>query len=329
MRPAALAASLLLAACAREPVHAGPLPGDSEDGGGVDGGGEEGGGDGSDDTGGGSSDWIPTVRIPAGTFTMGAPESEPGRHADETLHEVTLSRDLWLGSTVVTEGQWLALAEALPEGDDGPCGEDCPVRWVSWHAAAAWTVLLAEAAGEPACYTCTDDGVATEWETVRCEPLGSAYGCRGPRLPTEAEWEHAMRAGSSGGFHTGASLVAGTEEDCEEALLLDDGTAISDLGWWCGNSGYHAHDVGLFPPNAWGLYDVHGLSYEWVHDGYADYPEGPVTDPEGPVGAEQVSHRGGSWGSKPYNLRLGRRSPADPTIGGAGAGLRVAWTASE
>lgn len=311
-----LLVGVLLAGCVSgAPTYGGPLGGVGDSGA-------------SDDTGasvdsGGTGDWLPMVRIPAGSFEMGAPEAEPGRHDDEALHEVTLTRDLWLGTTVVTEGQWLSLAEALPEGEDGPCGEDCPVRWVSWHAAAAWTVRLAEATGEEPCYACTE----AEGEGVRCSPTGSAYDCGGPRLPTEAEWEYAMRAGSEGGFHTGASLVAGTEEDCEEDLALDDGTALSELGWWCGNSGYHAHEVGQHAPNAWGLHDVHGLSYEWVHDGYADYPEGPLTDPEGPAGAAWVSHRGGSWGSKPYNLRLGRRSPADPTVGGAGAGLRVARTA--
>jgi len=261
------------------------------------------------------------VRIEPGSFVMGAPSDEAGGQDDETPHSVTLTRPFALGVLPVTEGEWLEWTGSLPEEDSW--GASYPARWLSWHDAAQTANMLSDNLGVTPCYDCSGDT-----DDPACSPVGSAYECGGIRLPTEAEWEYAARAGSTSAFTTGADLIAGTEESCDEDTALSDGSLLAELAWYCGNSGYWPQPAGDFAPNAWGLYDVHGASYEWVHDGYAPYAAQAVVDPEGPAGAEQVAHRGGSWGSEPRNLRLGRRSPADPTVRAHGSGVRLAMTLS-
>jgi len=184
------------------------------------------------------------VYIEPGTFMMGSPSSESGRYDNETLHQVTLTRGYYMQTTEVTQGQWRRVMVNNPSNFDN-CGDDCPVEKVSWNDVQ---------------------------EFIR--KLNSFEGHNRYRLPTEAEWEYACRAGSEGPYANGNSLDA--------------------MGWYDENSGSKTHTVAQKKANAWGLYDMHGNVWELCQDGYGDYSSGSVSDPEGSSGSDRVL-RGGSW----------------------------------
>ncbi|KPA17999.1 Sulphatase-modifying factor domain protein, partial [Candidatus Magnetomorum sp. HK-1] len=167
------------------------------------------------------------VRIPAGTFIMGSPEDELGRWSDEVLHQVTLTQDFYMQTTEVTQGQWKAIMGNNPSYFSN-CGDNCPVEYVSWNDAQEFIQKLNQKEGD-------------------------TY-----RLPTEAEWEYAARAGSTTALANG-NLV---EKDCN----LD--VNLNAMGWYCGNSNSETHQVAQKQANAWGLYDMHGNVWEWCNDWY-------------------------------------------------------------
>jgi formylglycine-generating enzyme required for sulfatase activity len=127
------------------------------------------------------------------------------------------------------------------------------------------------------------------------------------RLATEAEWEYASRAGSTGRYCFG-----------------DDPALLTEYGWYAGNSDWVTHPVGQKKPNRWGLYDMHGNVAEWVSDWYAYYPGGPQTDPTGPPAGGAHAWHECSWSSKPYECRCSQRDRADVKYKSAALGLRVA-----
>jgi formylglycine-generating enzyme required for sulfatase activity len=195
------------------------------------------------------------VKIPPGTFMMGSPSNEPGRDGDERHHRVTLTKGFYLGTTEVTQGQWIRIMGYNPSHFKN-CGDDCPVEQVSWNDAQAFI-----------------------------RKLNQKEGTGKYRLPTEAEWEYACRAGSTTAFANGGI----TETECGHDPNL------SRMGWYCGNSGKKTHSVAQKEPNAWGLDDMHGNVWEWCQDRYGDYPTGHVTDPTGPRTGKYYVVRGGSW----------------------------------
>ncbi len=173
------------------------------------------------------------VLIPAGSFVMGSPKSEKGRQWNETQHRVTISKSFYMGETEVTQGQWNRLVS--PNPSTHKMGNAYPVDGVSWNDAVDFINFL------------------NKWE-----------GTKKYRLPTEAEWEYACRAGSK------ESLVLGpiTTFSCN-----DPEPALIDTTWYCYNSGlagpardFKPHPVKLLKPNAWGLYDMQGNVQEWVQD---------------------------------------------------------------
>ncbi len=194
------------------------------------------------------------VRIERGRFMMGS-----ALDADNPPHEVTLSRDFWLQTTPVTQAQWKEVMGTEPSqfgGDDLR-----PVEHVSWDDIQDFLRALA---------------VAT----------GRAY-----RLPTDAEWEYACRAGTTGD-------------------LKGD---LDKLAWYKGNSGGTTQPVATRPPNAWGLYDMHGLICEWVQDQYSPLTTARITDPQGaPFGTTRVI-RGGSWFNNAIIARSAPRGSLNPT----------------
>ena len=223
------------------------------------------------------------VYIEPGTFMMGSPSDEPGLDNDETLHRVTLTKGFYMQTTEVTQGQWKAVMGNNPSYFKN-CGDDCPVERVSWNDAKQFIQRLNQREG------------------------GSRY-----RLPTEAEWEYAVRAGSSTAFANGSI----SEFKCGFDSNLD------AMGWYCGNSNNKTHPVAQKKPNAWGLYDMHGNASEWCQDWYGDYPSGSVTDSTGPlIGSDRVS-RGGCFGDAARDCRSAIRGCYPPGLGSRYGGFRL------
>ena len=158
--------------------------------------------------------------------------------------------------------------------------------------------------GLPRCYA-DDDGRTF-----------AGLDCQGYRLPTEAEWEYAARAGTQTAFYTGEI----TQTDCD---TVDPN--LNAAGWYCGNAGGATHPVGQKQPNAWGLYDMHGNVWEWVHDWDGDYPAGDAVDPLGPAAGDNRVRRGGLWLSDAQYARAAFRNSLNPDNGSANAlGFRPA-----
>ena len=226
------------------------------------------------------------VYIAPGTFMMGSPESEHGRGDDETQHEVTITNGFWLGVTEVTQGQWNKVMGSNPSYFKG---SNRPVEQVSWDDCQTFLIKMCE------------------MERV---PPGSY------RLPTEAQWEYACRAGTDGPY-------AGNLE--EMAWYLDNLTFrwLDLQGFW--NADWskgippifveHASTVlvGRKKPNAWGLYDMHGNVLEWCEDGYWEYQVGAVADPVGPGSGTNRICRGGGWlSTSARDCRAARRARGVP-----------------
>lgn len=232
-------------------------------------------------------------RISAGTFTMGSPLDETARDADEIPHEVTLTQDYFIQTTEVTQGQWEEIMGENPSFFPN-CGSDCPVEQVSW-----------------------DD--VQEFIATFNEIYADSYSCR---LPTEAEWEYAARAGTEGAFTSGDQVVS-------EPYSCDLDSNLDRVAYYCGNaevsfdgcydstsfgglSCVGTHPVGQKEPNNWGLYDMQGNVWEMVDGWYGAYPEEAVTDPQGPATGTQRMLRGGSWYFYVRSCRLANRSMREP-----------------
>ena len=231
------------------------------------------------------------VLIPKGTFMMGSPESEKGRNENETQHEVTISKDYYLGVHEVTQAQYEKVIGKNPSHFQGAIvgneNADLPLENVSWDEAVEFCKKLSELPEE--------------------KKAGRVY-----RLPTEAQWEYACRAGSKTAYSF----------DDEEGLL-------PVYGWFIRNSSQRTHTVGLLEPNAWGLYDMHGNVWEWCSDWHEEYPKGAVSDPSGPrEGSGRVS-RGGGWGLVAAFCRSASRNWYDPSFrDNRDNGFRVALSPS-
>ncbi len=248
---------------------------------------------------GGCAPIVDYVIIAAGTFTMGSPDSEPGRKSDEPLHQVTLTHSFEIQATEVTQRQFFAMMGYQP-GCNMTCGDDCPVECLDWHEAAAYCNALSLSFGYEQCYTCTGS-----MDGVTCEPsaiFASPYDCPGYRLPTEAEWEYSATAGRSEGTYNGTSTLT----HCENP-----NTVLDPIAWFCGNAGSQRHRVGTAIANPWLLYDMLGNVQEWCHDWYGAYT-GDVSDPWGPVSGEGRVIRGGAWNATAAAARTSSRNFGDP-----------------
>ena len=244
------------------------------------------------------------VYLPAGSFLMGSPDHEWGSRNDEQQHPVTISQRFFLGKYEVTQAQWQAVTDSNPSFlYDCP---DCPVENITWYEAVAFCNALSKTLGFQPAYTIRDTVVS--WD-----PRAD-----GIRLPTEAEWEYACRAGTGSVFNTGDCLDTG-----QANYLGYDPQKGCQKGLWRGQ----AVEVGSFAPNAWELHDMHGNVSEWVWDWHAFPTHHPVVDPRGPAtGIERVI-RGGNWHDLGRNCRSAVRHKARPDRRFTHVGLRLARSA--
>ncbi len=264
------------------------------------------------------------VRVPAGTFTAGSPSNEVGRETNEQQVEVTLTRAFWVGVNEVTQAEWMALSGGANPSTFEGC-DACPVETVTWWSALGYANARSEADGVAPCYglpTATLDGgpCTGTWQAGDLDcgdavpEVGDVYACEGYRLPTEAEWEYAARAGT--GTATFGGDLSG-ESGCETvsgAGRISSGTPFAALTWYLCNSAGSPHPVGLLSPNGWGLYDVLGNVEEWTWDrewtdAQSERGVASGTDParsEPGRGGERV-FRGGSWRDAPRDVRAAAR----------------------
>ena len=264
------------------------------------------------------------VLIKAGTFTMGSPETELERDEDELLHEVTLTRDFYMSDHEVTQAQWQALIGNNPSQlNNGTC-DTCPVDSVSWWEALHYANALSRSEGLTACYVFYDCNDERTGEGRRCEEVilyngsreevATPYECEGYRLPTEAEWEYAARAGTSTTFYNGDMTAPYGVDPNADAIA-----------WYRRNSFDATHPVKGKLPNAWGLYDMIGNVSEWAWDLPYNY-SGNSIDPAGHnLGSNRVL-RGGGYQDETRYLRTARRNIIAPDFKGA-VGFRVVRTA--
>ncbi len=213
------------------------------------------------------------VLIPGGEFTMG---SDTGGSDERPPHKVFVNA-FYMGATEVTQGQWEALMGNNPSRFRGD--PELPVEKISWEDAQ---------------------------EFVR--KLNAKEGTDSYRLPTEAEWEYACRAGSEGKFSFG---------DSEEEL--------DRYAWYKDTSVREAHPVAGKRPNSWGLYDMHGNVWEWVNDWYSKdyYKESPGANPKGPLSGVFRVLKGGSWENAEWHQRCAARYGSGPQVRSGHSGLRV------
>ena len=212
------------------------------------------------------------IWIPSGSFTMGSPDSDGMAYEGEKpQHKVTISEGFYLGKYEITEGQWASVMGGAAGQPDHPKAE------ISWDD-------VQEFIGK----------------------LNQAEGSEVYRLPTEAEWEYACRAGTNSRWSFG-----------------DSEGQLGSYAWYGENSGYEAHTVGTKLPNGWGLYDMHGNVWEWVHDRYGSYTSGSQADPTGAASGSNRVLRGGGFYYSAQDARSADRGSNSPGFRGSNLGARL------
>lgn len=204
-----------------------------------------------------------------------------------------------MGETEVTQGQFTSAMGYNP-ANHSKCGASCPVEMVTWHEAAAYCNSLSMAKDQ--CYTCTGAGATTECKIKSLYSGKSFYSCPGFRLPTDAEWEYAYRAGTTTAYYNGTN----NSSLCLVCTPKD--VNLDKISWYCGNSSTTSQPVGKKVANAWGLYDMPGNVYEFVNDFWqADLGSSAAIDPTGPASGTQCVVRGGHMNGQPTLHRAAHR----------------------
>jgi formylglycine-generating enzyme required for sulfatase activity len=216
--------------------------------------------------------------IPPGEFLMGSPAFEDGRQANETQHKVTLTKPFFMGITEVTQLQFFRVLRKNPSKFKAV---EHPVEQVTWEDAVEFCARLSDLPAE--------------------KRVGRVY-----RLPTEAEWAYACRAGTKTAYSFG-----------------DSKSELGDYAWYDKNSENTTHPVGQKKLNPWGLYDMHGNVWEWCQDWYGDYPGGKLTDPTEPSSGSYRVCRGGSWRNYSEGCRSALRFRRTPGSWAYFLGFRV------
>lgn len=242
------------------------------------------------------------VLVPRGTFLMGSPADEIGRNPDEgPQHEVRITKSFHMGKYEVKVSEFREFVKST-----GYRTEAEVKGWASVLRGEKWEKVpglhwdnpgFRQDEDHPA--TCVSWNDAAEFAKWASETTGRSH-----RLPTEAEWEYACRAGNRDAYGIGAD-------------------SLESHAWFYRSSGAKAHPVGQKLPNAIGLYDIHGNAREWCQDWYGEYATGSSVDPSGPpTGAKRVN-RGGNWGARPTDLRCANRKNSIPSVAGPRLGFRL------
>ncbi|MDR0575960.1 MAG: formylglycine-generating enzyme family protein [Candidatus Accumulibacter sp.] len=246
------------------------------------------------------------VLVKGGAFLMGSPMKEPERGQDEIQHRVSVS-DFYLARSELTQKEYTALMRNNPSESKG---DVLPVENVSWFDAIRYCNARSAREGLEPAYVI--DGETVTWNR----------GANGYRLPTEAEWEYASRAGTATPFSTGDVIT-----DEQANFYNHYGYNNNSSGRIIGHSRGGTVPVNSFAPNPWGLFDMHGNVGEWCWDWYGDYGAGERTDPAGPATGTYRVNRGGGWNDFPKHIRSAYRAAAPPANGVFNVGFRLARNA--
>ena len=223
------------------------------------------------------------VLIPAGPFSLGNTGSYEGEYDEKPPATIIISKPFYISKYEITQQQYKAVMGNNPSEFKG---DNLPVEQVSWYDALNFCNALSQSEGLTPCYTINGTKVTSDFEA------------NGYRLPTEAEWEYAAKAGTKTDFYSGKLTYSGNSP-------IDPN--LDKIAWYSANSSNATHPVGQKAPNAFGLYDMSGNVWEWCWDRYAEYPSKETKDYQGPeIGTYRV-YRGGGWRNLAWYCRSTNR----------------------
>lgn len=273
--------------------------------------------------------------IPAGSFTMGSPPTEPGRNSSETQHQVYLTKPFYIQVTEVTNKQWNTIIFDTGLGakpSTSHTGDNYPVETVNWFEAAYFANRLSIVEGRTACYSLSGCANNVPGADLECTTVAIIDTCTGYRLPTSAEWEYAARAGTSTAYANPVNFDA-TDTQGGEGFNKN----LDAMGWYYYNLAMQnrdaitAYEFGTKPvaakqANRWGLYDMHGNVFEWCRDWWdgSAYSSRGVSNPTGDFTGSARVTRGGGWFYNASSARSAVRFREAPGNRNSVQGFRLA-----